>query len=86
MEERLILVDADDRPVGVCEKMRAHREGLLHRAFSIFVFDSAGRLMLQQRAPGKYHSGGLWSNTYCGHPRPGAAQLANLSPCIVAST
>ncbi len=46
MEERLILVDAGDRPVGVCEKMRAHCEGLLHRAFSIFVFDSAGRLML----------------------------------------
>lgn len=70
MEERLILVDTDDRPIGICEKMRAHHEGLLHRAFSIFVFDSAGRLLLQQRALNKYHSGGLWSNTCCGHPRP----------------
>ncbi|KVE24590.1 isopentenyl-diphosphate delta-isomerase [Burkholderia singularis] len=71
MEERLILVDADDRALGVCGKLHAHREGLLHRAFSIFVFDYAGRVLLQQRAHGKYHSGGLWTNTCCGHPRPG---------------
>lgn len=76
MEERLILVDGDDRAVGVGEKMRVHRDGVLHRAFSIFVFDQAGRLMLQQRATGKYHSGGLWSNTCCGHPRDGEATEA----------
>jgi isopentenyl-diphosphate delta-isomerase len=70
MEERLVLVSADDILVGVCGKLQAHREGLLHRAFSIFVFDDAGRLLLQRRAHGKYHSGGLWTNTCCGHPRP----------------
>lgn len=69
--ERVILVDERDRQVGSAEKMRAHAEGLLHRAFSIFVFDGRGRLLLQQRAISKYHSGGLWSNTCCGHPRPG---------------
>ena len=51
--------------------MRAHREGKLHRAFSVFVFDARGQLLIQRRAPGKYHSAGLWSNTCCGHPRPG---------------
>ncbi|VWD04473.1 isopentenyl-diphosphate delta-isomerase [Burkholderia lata] len=71
MDEQLVLIDADDMPVGTCGKMQVHREGLLHRAFSIFVFDSQGRLLLQQRAFGKYHSGGLWTNTCCGHPRPG---------------
>jgi isopentenyl-diphosphate Delta-isomerase len=71
MPEQVILVDEQDRELGACEKLRAHREGALHRAFSVFVFDSAGRLLLQRRAAGKYHSGGLWSNTACGHPRPG---------------
>ena len=74
--EQLILVDAEDREVGVGEKMQTHREGALHRAFSVFVFDGAGRLLLQKRAAGKYHSGGLWSNTACGHPRPGEATEA----------
>jgi isopentenyl-diphosphate Delta-isomerase len=69
--ERVILVDERDRELGSVEKLRAHREGALHRAFSVFVFDGAGRLLLQRRARGKYHSGGLWSNTACGHPRPG---------------
>ena len=69
--EQVILVDEDDRQVGSAEKLRAHREALLHRAFSIFVFDSEKRLLLQRRAQSKYHSGGLWSNTCCGHPRPG---------------
>lgn len=73
MDDRLILVDAEDTPIGECGKMQAHREGLLHRAFSIFVFDGAGRLLLQRRAASKYHSGALWSNTCCGHPRPGEA-------------
>jgi isopentenyl-diphosphate delta-isomerase len=69
--ERVILVDERDRELGSVEKLRAHREGALHRAFSVFVFDGVGRLLLQRRARGKYHSGGLWSNTACGHPRPG---------------
>jgi isopentenyl-diphosphate Delta-isomerase len=74
--ERVILVDERDREVGVAEKMRAHAEGLLHRAFSVFVFDRAGRLLLQRRALSKYHSGGLWSNTCCSHPRPGETVAA----------
>jgi isopentenyl-diphosphate delta-isomerase len=69
--EQVILVDEGDRELGASEKMRAHRDGALHRAFSIFVFDAQGRLLLQKRAREKYHSGGLWSNTCCGHPRPG---------------
>ena len=70
-QEEVILVDEQDRVVGAGEKLRAHREGALHRAFSVFVFDRGGRLLLQRRARTKYHSGGLWSNTACGHPRPG---------------
>lgn len=69
--ERVILVDEQDNEIGVEEKIAAHVGGKLHRAFSIFVFDSGGRLLLQKRAAQKYHSGGLWSNTCCGHPRPG---------------
>jgi isopentenyl-diphosphate delta-isomerase len=71
MEELVILVDASDREVGQAPKLAAHRQGILHRAFSVFLFDTGGRLLLQRRAQGKYHSGGLWSNTCCGHPRPG---------------
>lgn len=70
MEERVILVDEDDQEIGIAEKLNAHREGKLHRAFSIFVFNSEGKLLLQNRAGAKYHSGGLWSNTCCSHPRP----------------
>ena len=66
----VILVDEQDTPVGVAEKLAAHRLGQLHRAFSILVFGEKG-LLLQQRAVDKYHSGGLWSNTCCGHPLPG---------------
>ena len=73
--EQLILVDASDRELGVGEKMQVHRAGALHRAFSVFVFDRSGRLLMQKRAADKYHSGGLWSNTACGHPRPGEATL-----------
>lgn len=69
--ESLILVDADDRDIGTAEKIDAHRRGLLHRAFSVIVWDSSGRQLLQKRAAEKYHSGGLWTNTCCGHPRPG---------------
>jgi len=71
--ETLILVDADDREIGTSEKIDAHRRDLLHRAFSVIIWDSAGRQLLQKRALGKYHSGGLWTNACCGHPRPGEA-------------
>jgi isopentenyl-diphosphate delta-isomerase len=76
MIEEVILVNEKDEIVGIGEKMQAHLEGKLHRAFSIFVFDSEGRLLLQKRATGKYHSGDLWSNTCCSHPRPGETTLA----------
>ena len=71
MEDQVILVDLHDNPIGVAGKLAAHQSGMLHRALSVFVFDSAGRLLLQQRAGMKYHSGGLWSNTCCSHSRPG---------------
>ena len=70
-KEYVILVDAMDEPVGTMEKMEAHEKALLHRAFSIFVFNDDGQMMLQQRALSKYHSPGLWTNTCCSHPRPG---------------
>jgi isopentenyl-diphosphate delta-isomerase len=76
MEELLVLVDQHDRKKGCAPKLQAHQQGLLHRAFSIFIFDQAGRLLLQQRAFGKYHSQGLWTNTCCGHPRPGERTMA----------
>jgi isopentenyl-diphosphate delta-isomerase len=72
-EERVVLVDSDDRVLGEMEKLLAHRTGRLHRALSVFVFNSRGELLLQQRSLGKYHSGGLWTNTCCSHPRPGEA-------------
>jgi isopentenyl-diphosphate delta-isomerase len=71
IDEVLIIVNEDDEAIGCGNKMQIHRDGVLHRAFSIFVFDSRGRMLLQQRAANKYHSGGLWSNTCCGHPRHG---------------
>ncbi|HKP72905.1 MAG TPA: isopentenyl-diphosphate Delta-isomerase [Pyrinomonadaceae bacterium] len=69
--ERVILVDEQDREIGAAEKLDAHAGGKLHRAFSIFVFNAGGQLLLQKRAASKYHSASLWSNTCCGHPRPG---------------
>jgi isopentenyl-diphosphate delta-isomerase len=71
MEELVILVDGHDRELGAAGKLSVHLDGRLHRAFSIFVLDACGRILLQRRACGKYHSPGLWSNTCCGHPRPG---------------
>jgi isopentenyl-diphosphate delta-isomerase len=71
MSDSLILVDARNRPIGQAEKYAAHAAGLLHRAFSIILVDPEGRLLLQRRHPAKYHSGGLWANACCGHPRPG---------------
>jgi isopentenyl-diphosphate delta-isomerase len=69
MVEHVVLVDAQDRQVGTMEKMEAHEKGVLHRAFSVFLFDNAGQLIIQQRAWTKYHSPGLWANTCCSHPR-----------------
>ena len=69
--QTVILVNEKDEETGTAEKMEAHRKGLLHRAFSIFVFNSGGEMLMQQRASGKYHSGGLWTNACCSHPRPG---------------
>ena len=76
MAEYVVLVDEFDRSIGTCEKLRAHLDGRLHRAVSVLVFDDRGRLLLQQRAAGKYHSAGLWSNTCCTHPRPNEAPAA----------
>ena len=69
--EQVILVDKNDNEIGVMEKMQAHREARLHRAFSVFIFNSNNELMLHRRAIHKYHSGGLWTNTCCSHPNPG---------------
>ena len=70
MLEEVILVNEFDNPLGVMEKLEAHRKALLHRAFSIFIFNSKGEMLLQRRSPSKYHSGGLWTNACCSHPRP----------------
>lgn len=71
--ERVVLVSPADEEIGTEEKLRAHELSLMHRAFSIFVVDPNGRVLLQRRADEKYHSAGLWSNATCGHPRPGEA-------------
>jgi isopentenyl-diphosphate delta-isomerase len=71
MNDYLILVDENDKPWGKLEKLMVHELGLLHRAFSVFIFNMQGELLLQQRADDKYHSGGLWTNTCCSHPRFG---------------
>ena len=67
----VVLVDKNDQQMGQMDKLAAHKEGLLHRAFSIFIFNSSGELLLQQRALDKYHGGGLWTNTCCSHPQVG---------------
>jgi isopentenyl-diphosphate delta-isomerase len=69
--EEVILVSPQDEEIGYMEKMEAHRLGLLHRAFSVFLFNSNGEMLLQKRALSKYHSGGLWTNACCSHPRKG---------------
>jgi isopentenyl-diphosphate delta-isomerase len=71
MRQEVILVNKNDEAVGVMEKMEVHQKALLHRAFSVFIFNSKNELLLQQRAIKKYHSGGLWTNACCSHPRPG---------------
>lgn len=70
-EIQVILVDRNDHPIGVMEKMEAHEKALLHRAFSIFIFNSKGEMLIHQRASSKYHSPGLWTNACCSHPMPG---------------
>ena len=69
MKEKVILVDKNDNELGIMEKQEAHVKGLLHRAFSVFIFNDKNELLLQRRAVNKYHSGGLWTNTCCSHPR-----------------
>ena len=71
MADEVILVNQGNEPIGVGEKIEVHLTGALHRAFSIFTFNSSGELLLQKRAKTKYHSKSLWSNTCCGHPKPG---------------
>lgn len=68
--QEVVLVNPSDVPIGTMEKLEAHRKGLLHRAFSVFVFNDRNELLLQRRATEKYHSGGLWTNTCCSHPTP----------------
>lgn len=75
MEEKMVLVDKEDRKMGEAEKMEVHKKGMLHRAFSIFIFNKKDQLLLQKRAQNKYHSAGLWSNTCCSHPQPGESVL-----------
>jgi len=76
MDEQLILVNENDEIAGFGEKLSVHREGTLHRAFSVFIFNTRGEFLLQRRALGKYHSPGLWSNTCCGHPHVGQETVA----------
>lgn len=68
--DQVILVDEDDNAIGTMEKLEAHQKGILHRAFSVLLFNSQGELLLQKRAATKYHSGGLWTNTCCSHQQP----------------
>jgi len=69
-EQNIILVNENDEVVGTAEKMKVHQQGLMHRAFSVFIFDSKGRMLLQQRAKEKYHGAYLWTNACCSHPYP----------------
>ena len=68
-EDNVILVDKNDNQVGLMPKLEAHQKGVLHRAFSVFIFNNKYELLLQKRSFSKYHSGGLWTNTCCSHPR-----------------
>lgn len=75
MIEEVILVDENDQEIGLMEKMEAHLKGRLHRAFSVFIFNTRGELLLQKRSGDKYHSAGKWTNTCCSHPRHGEKTL-----------
>jgi isopentenyl-diphosphate delta-isomerase len=71
MQDKVIIVDINDQEIGIGERMKTHHEGKLHRGFSVFVVNFKDELLLQKRTGTKYHSGGLWTNTCCSHPRPG---------------
>lgn len=73
MTEKVILVDKNDNETGTMEKMEAHEKALLHRAFSVFIFNSKKEMLIHRRALEKYHCGGMWTNACCSHPRPGEA-------------
>ena len=73
--DSVVLVDERDEEVGVMEKIEAHQKGVLHRAFSVFIFNGKGEMLLQQRSVKKYHSGGLWTNACCSHPKPNELTL-----------
>ena len=75
MKEKVILVDENDQEIGEMGKMEAHKKAFLHRAVSVFIFNSKNELLLQKRANNKYHSGNLWTNTCCSHPKPGENTL-----------
>ena len=70
MKDQVILVDEQDKAIGVMDKLEAHEKGALHRAFSVFIFNNSGQMLLQQRSMSKYHSPGLWTNACCSHPMP----------------
>jgi isopentenyl-diphosphate delta-isomerase len=74
-EEKVILVNEKDEQIGLMPKMEAHEKAVLHRAFSVFIFNDKNELMLQQRALSKYHSPGLWTNTCCSHQRDGESNI-----------
>ena len=78
MPEQVILVNEADEPIGLMEKMEAHRQAKLHRAFSVFAMNDNNEILLQRRALHKYHSGGLWTNTCCSHPRDGESVEADI--------
>lgn len=75
MEEQVVLVSEDDMVLGLMEKMQAHENGILHRAFSVFLFDEKGEMLLQKRAAGKYHSPLQWTNAVCSHPKENESYL-----------
>lgn len=75
MSEHVVLVDDNDQPLGTMEKMEAHEKALLHRAFSVFIFNQKGEMLIHRRAHHKYHSGGLWTNACCSHPRENETPL-----------
>lgn len=74
-KEFVILVDEQDNPIGLEEKIAAHEHGLLHRAFSVLIFNSEGKMLIHKRAEDKYHCGGMWTNACCSHPREGESIL-----------
>ena len=77
IEDKVILVDNNDNQIGLMPKLEAHEKGVLHRAFSVFIFNNDGELMLQRRALTKYHSPGLWTNTCCSHQRDGESNISS---------